>query len=296
MPLSMILSAASSADASFSEDKKGFLSGFGLENTFASTMGGVTSFIVGNGRITNIYSSDRKTVHNLAEMLRFFYNYNAAPTAGFWPTVGGIAFGFATNATDGGDTSYVFGSRKALTYRFTPNFTVDRFCNTEGWIGQKKTGQVTDISFKPKKHRMAYMVLAALFSTGLLAFDLVLHYKLNYKTSKDTETSKVSITMKGMMVFEFLCLLAMNTLEKKCFYAVETLEKGITVLKERIDKTEKELAIAQSNISLVLLLPVDDGQAMMLADARELANAAKESFDLAKEYHASAVANVNSAW
>ena len=85
MPLSMILSAASSADASFSEDKKGFLSGFGLENTFASTMGGVTSFIVGNGRITNIYSSDRKTVHNLAEMARFFYNYNAAPTAGFGP-------------------------------------------------------------------------------------------------------------------------------------------------------------------------------------------------------------------
>ena len=68
------------------------------------------------------------------------------------------------------------------------------------------------------------------------------------------------------------------------------------MLKERIDAAEKQLAIAQSNISLVLLLPVDDGQAMMLADARELANAAKESFELAKVDHASALDNVNSAW
>ncbi|MEI6537548.1 MAG: hypothetical protein WCN98_19550 [Verrucomicrobiaceae bacterium] len=294
----MILSALNSYSATKSEDKKGFLSGFGLESTFGSTMGGVTNFIVGKGRITNIYSSDRKTVHNLAEMARFFYNFNAAPGDSGWATFGGLVFGFATNATDGGDTSYVFGSKKAYTYRFTPNFTVDRFCNTQGLLGKQK-GRVTDISFQPKNNQKKYMVLAMLFSTGLLAFDLVLHYKLNYKTSKGEEKLWVSVTMLAMSIFEFICLTLMQSLEKKCFYAVETLAKGIPVLKERIDAAEKELKIAENTFSDLILLQkcnhpfVDE---VLLKGAQNFIDESLKSFDRAKANHKNALDNVNSAW
>jgi len=281
MPLSMILSALDSYSATKSEDKKGFLSGFGLESTFGSTMGGVTNFIVGNGRITNIYSSDRKTVHNLAEMARFFYNFNAAPGDSKWAIVGGMFFGFATNATDGGDTSYVFGSKKAYTYRFTPNFTVDRFCNTQGWLGKKK-GLVTDISFQPKNNQKRYMVLAMLFSTGLLAFDLGLHYILNYKTSKDPEANeKVPATMLFMSIFEFLSLTLIQKVEKG-LYAAETLIIELAKLNEIAKKTEKEIKIAGTAAALINIFAIISVQEQALDVATKLANEANEKVGLKK--------------
>ena len=104
MPLSTIISAANSTDSFFSKDK-GFLSGLGLNSTFSSTMGGSTSFIAGTGRTTNIYSSERKTVHNLAEMARFLYNNNQMGGAL------GFLFGFLTNEgggdEGGGSSAYV---------------------------------------------------------------------------------------------------------------------------------------------------------------------------------------------
>jgi hypothetical protein len=240
MPLSTIISAANSTDSFFSKDK-GFLSGLGLNSTFSSTMGGSTSFIAGTGRTTNIYSSERKTVHNLAEMARFLYNNNQMGGAL------GFLFGFLTNE-GGGDTAYVFGNKKALTYRFTPNFTVDRFCNTQGLIGKQKKGLVADISFQPKNNKKRYMVLAAFFSTVLLAFDLVLFYKLKYMKTAD-KTLKVSITMTYMATFEFLCLMIMRMLEKKFFNNLKVFNDLLPEFKEKVERAETAFKIAKEALT-----------------------------------------------
>jgi hypothetical protein len=240
MPLSNIVSAANSTDSFLSKDK-GFLSALGLNSTFSSTMGGSTSFIAGTGRTTNIYSSERKTVHNLAEMARFLYNNNQMGG------VLGFLFGFLTNE-GGGDTAYVFGNKKALTYRFTPNFTVDRFCNTQGLIGKQEKGLVADISFQPKNNKKRYMVLAAFFSTVLLAFDLVLFYKLKYTKTAD-KTLKVSITMTYMATFEFLCLMIMRMLEKKFFNNLKVFNDLLPNFKEAVKRAETAFNIASEALT-----------------------------------------------
>jgi hypothetical protein len=284
MPLSTIISAANSTDSFFSKDK-GFLSGLGLNSTFSSTMGGSTSFIAGTGRTTNIYSSERKTVHNLAEMARFLYNNNK--TGG----VLGFLFGFLTNE-GGGDTAYVFGNKKALTYRFTPNFTVDRFCNTQGLIGKQEIGTVSDISFQPKNNKKRYMVLAAFFSTVLLAFDLVLFYKLKYMKTAD-KTLKVSITMTCMDNFEFFCLLIMRKLEKNFFYPYN-------VAMVEIPKIENEVKVLENKINLAAAAAATAAPLAPHSNALDEANKVKDQatkeLGTAKTRLETAQSNIKSAW
>ena len=313
-----LANAANSLDKLLSSDKAGFAPAWldkGQNGTFSTVVGSATSFIVGTGRTTNIYSTDIRTVTNLAEMARFLFNTNE-------PGSGGKLFGVLTNK-GGGDTAYVFGNKKSLNYRFTPNFTVDRFYNNFGWMGYGKPSRtVENISFTPKNNDRIYMVLPALFSTGLLAFDLVLAYKLKLtsytpvkigsgaptggykamsgaKTVSTSDLKTVALVLAGMKAFEAIFLLVLRFMEKKCFYAVETLKKETAKLRQEITEAEKEVEIAENaylNLTLIAELIPMRVEEQDLEVAKSLADEAKEKLANLKQALTDGVDNVESAW
>ncbi|MCY2940018.1 MAG: hypothetical protein NTV55_16925 [Planctomycetota bacterium] len=306
-----LANAANSLDKLLSSDKAGFAPAWldkGQNGTFSTVVGSATSFIVGTGRTTNIYSTDIKTVTNLAEMARFLFNTNE-------PGLGGKLFGFLTNK-GGGDTAYVFGNKKSLNYRFTPNFTVDRFCNNVGWMGYGEPSRtVENISFTPKNNDRKYMVLPALFSTGLLAFDLVLAYKLKLtsytpvkigsgaptggykamsgaKTVSTSDLKTVALVLAGMKAFEAIFLLVLRIMEKKFFCAITTANQEVAKCKEavRIAKTALTIATEAFNDAVKAQLQgVVPGIEATMNAAKSALNTTEQSLD-------DALSNFKSAW
>ncbi|MCY2939170.1 MAG: hypothetical protein NTV55_12535 [Planctomycetota bacterium] len=269
-------------------------------STFDSVVGSSVECIVGS-QTYNVFGSEKKIITNPDELLRILYNNNE----GGW----GKLWGVITNK-GGGETKYLLGNLKELTYRFTPNFAVDRFWNNKGLIGHQHDGHVHDIHFKPLKSEKKFILLPALFSCGLLTFDLVLVYKLHFENNADIGKTEGSTTlnkriilvtsiMLAMGVWEFGCLLLMRILEKKFLYAVETLKKELGLLKDRIKAAEQEVELAETAytdlaISTGLIPTTVEEQA--LATAEKLAKEAREKLANLKKALADGVDNVESAW
>ena len=269
-------------------------------STFDSVVGSSVECIVGS-QTYNVFGSERKIITNPDELLRILYNNNE----GGW----GKLWGVITNK-GGGETKYLLGNLKELQYRFTPNFAVDRFWNNKGFIGYQEGGHVHDIHFKPMKSEKKFILLPALFSTGLLTFDLVLVYKLHFENIADIKNTQGSNTlnnriilvtsiMLAMGVWEFGCLLLMRFLEKKFLYAVEALKKELGSLKSILDSAEKEVEIAENTVSELFYLQITDPELFeefALESAQKLTNEAKEKFANLKQALKDGVDNVESAW
>jgi len=289
---------------------KGFLNTEGKDggealtnSTYGSVVGSSVDCVVGT-LTSNVFGSERRIITNPKELVRIIYNNNE----GGW----GKFYGFLTNK-GGGETKYLLGNLKELTYRFTPNFAVDRFWNNKGFIGHQHEGHVHDIHFKPLKSEKKFILLPALFSFGLLSFDLTLVYKLHFAESADiTNMSADSIAsgknlnyriilvtaiLLAMGVFESACLLLIRILEKKFLYAVETLKKEIAKLKVKLDAAEKEAETALNAYSnLTFMVGYTNVEEQDLDNARTLAATANEAVEEFKVALANAVKNVESAW
>ncbi len=238
----------------------------GQNGTFSSVVGGTDTFVVGKGRSSNIYSSDTRTCHNLAEMARFLYSSD------------GKFCKFLTN-TNGGATDYVFGNRKTLTYRFTQTFLSDRHCRGGGYKGEELkpaagpgSGKVTDpfifeIIWKPLKSDKRHMIAAALFSTVLLAWDLSITYKLKltsagpsgYKddmpgqeaSTENYDLKKVSMVLAGMKTFETVSLILLRIMEK-VFSATKGLKAELAKLEASLKSAKDEATVASNALTQVL--------------------------------------------
>ena len=293
-------------DSTLQGGGKGFLNTKGKDgealtnSTYDSVVGSSVECIVGS-QTYNVFGSERKIITNTAELGRILYNNNEGGEGKF--------LGVITNK-GGGETKYLLGNLKELQYRFTPNFAVDRFWNNKGFIGYQEGGHVHDIHFKPMKSEKKFILLPALFSTGLLTFDLVLVYKLHFENIADIKNTQGSNTlnnriilvtsiMLAMGVWEFGCLLLMRFLEKKFLYAVEALKKELGSLKSRLDAAEKEVEIAENaylNLTLIAELIPMGVEEQDLEVAKSLADEAKEKLANLKQALTDGVDNVESAW
>ena len=291
-------------DSTLQGGGKGFLNTKGKDgealtnSTYDSVVGTSVECVVGT-QTYNVFGSERKIITNTAELWRIIYNNNEGGEGKF--------LGVITNK-GGGETKYLLGNLKELQYRFTPNFAVDRFWNNKGFIGYQEGGHVHDIHFKPMKSEKKFILLPALFSCGLLTFDLVLVYKLHFENNADIKNTQGSNTLNkriilvtsimfAMGVWEFGCLLLMRIVEKKFLYAVETLKKELGLLKDRITAAEKEVELAENYFLQMIdgLVPMTV-QEQAFASAQKLGEEAEEKLANLKKALADGVDNVESAW
>jgi hypothetical protein len=229
-------------------------------STFSSIIGSTTSFIIGTGSTVNTFSSSITAITNLQEMLRLAFNYDPHNPYGNFIT------NFLLYNSSGGQTIYLFGSKKILNYRLSHNFTSDRYHHTAGFMSTKKYEAGYDAKVKdPKAHihdvvwtpvgaseNVWMMLLPMLFSLGLLAWDLVIvwHFKIAMTAlgaSKDLAgTTSQHPSHKGMLmitlleVFEEANIQLMEVLEK-FLCAKDTAVNGANKMKESVASLERKI-------------------------------------------------------
>lgn len=249
-------------------------------STFSSIIGSTNSFVIGTGSTSNIFSSSISTITNLQEMARLVWNGD--PHGGVWNWL----LNFFVYGSGGGQTSYIFGASKALNYRLSHNFKVDRYHQTLGALGTKKglaarqadpNSHIHDITWTPVgESKNRYMLLAPImFSLGLLAWDLIIVYKfkiasITHDAPKDLDgnASKEDTGMEhtGMKmlvyleVFEEVMIQFMEILER--FLCLkDTAKNEANGMKESVGNLEKKIGDAGSALAQAQALAATNPEA-----------------------------------
>jgi len=145
--------------------------GLKTNTSFSSTMGGSTSFLVGSAN-SHAFGSALKTSTDFNQLLRLIYNPVLSPI---------LDLGFSL-VFGGGESAYTLGNKTSITYRTSPNFTLDRLYKGLGILGstnvpltEEDEKKINDVTIKDKPQWFNWL-FPTLCSTVLVAWDMVLVY------------------------------------------------------------------------------------------------------------------------
>ncbi len=224
---------------------------------------------------------------------------------------------FFVYGSGGGQTSYIFGARKVLTYRLSHNFTVDRYHKTLGAVGayldKTETGladrqkdqknHIHDITWIPigESDKFVNMILPIMFSLSLLAYDLVIVYKFKIAStalgaSKDLDGNvNLDPSHKGMLMITLLevfeeGMIQLMELVERFLCLKDNAKNAANGMKERVDNLETTLGKVEKTANAA-------ATAIVVSDLKQDLTQLKASVDtLTDELKQTKVALVNAIY